>query len=1038
MTSGMEFCLLGPLTVRAEGVAMPIPAGKQRALLTALLLNAGRTVTADQLADLLWGPALPPSAAMTLQNYVKRLRQALGAGRYRIMTQPGGYLIQVHRGELDLSAMEEALTTAHRAAQAGAWTVACERAVAALAFWRGEPFCDVDLGEMAVQEIPRLTEMRLRARELRIEASLHLGGHSEIVAEALQLTLDAPLREPVHALLMQALYRCGRRAEALEAYQHARDVLIKELGSEPGPELQALHRQLLDDDPALTLTQPDSAPGGGEQKVLAPGEPGPAQVVSRGLPAPAVVPRQLPAAVAGFTGRDHELARLTSLLGQEPDGRAPAMVISAIGGTAGVGKTALAVHWAHQVAARFPDGQLYINLRGYDPRSPVAPADALAGFLQALGVPGQQIPVGADDRAGLYRSRLAGRRVLVILDNARDAGQVRPLLPGDPGCFAVVTSRDVLAGLVAADGAQRIDLDVLPPAEAVGLLRSLIGSRADDDLEAAEELATLCARLPLALRIAAELAVSRPDAALTELTAELAASRLDCLDAGDDRTDVRAVFSWSVRQLPEDVARPFALAGLHPGEDLDVYAAAALDGISTAQARRVLGRLQRASLLQEAGGGRYGMHDLLRAYAREQAAARDGGGSCHQALTCLFDYYLAAAGAAMDVVFPAEAHHRPRVATVAAVLPELPGPAEARGWLDRERANLVAVIVHCAQQGWPEHTAGLAGILARYLISGSHLAEAEIVYGHALEAARRSGDLAAEASALHGLGNTAGMTGRSRDAVGHFQTAVESYRQCGDRAGEARVLHNLGVIEARLRNHHAAAAYDREALAAYEDAGDRLGAAGALCSLAGPEIELGSLDRASEYLQRALAVFRAEKDQLREAQALSWMGDVGLRRGQLTGAADYFEQSMALYRDVDYPDGIADGLYNLGEVSLRQARFAEAIAYQRQALALHRKNGYLHGEARTLRSLAAALDATGHHAAARAELETAIRLATEAGSTYEHASAESDLAASHHRAGEAERARHHWQLALDLYIRLGAPEADEVQARLEKLQAAVG
>jgi DNA-binding SARP family transcriptional activator/tetratricopeptide (TPR) repeat protein len=1022
MTSSMEFRVLGPLSVRAEGVAMPIPAGKQRALLTALLVNAGRTVTADQLADLLWGPAPPPSATISLQNYVKRLRQALGAGRYRIMTQPGGYLIQVHPGELDLSAMAEALTTAHRAAQAGAWTVACERAVAALAFWRGEPFCDVELGEMAAQEIPRLTEMRFRARELRVEASLHLGGHSELVAEALQLTLDAPLREPVHALLMQTLYRCGRRAEALEAYQHAREVLIKELGSEPGPELQALHRQLLGDDPALTLTQPESAPWSGEQEVLE----------------PAVVPRQLPAAVAGFTGRDRELAGLTSLLGQEPGGRAPAMVISAIGGTAGVGKTALAVHWAHQVAARFPDGQLYINLRGYDPRSPVAPADALAGFLQALGVPGQQIPLGADDRARLYRSRLAGRRVLVMLDNARDAGQVRPLLPGDPDCFAVVTSRDVLAGLVAADGARRIDLDVLPPAEAVGLLRSLIGSRADADLEAAEELASLCARLPLALRIAAELAVSRPEAALTELAAELAESRLDCLDAGDDRADVRAVFSWSVRQLPEDVARPFALAGLHPGEDLDVYATAALDGISTAQARRVLGRLQRASLLQEAGAGRYGMHDLLRAYAREQAVARDAGSSCHQALTCLFDYYLAAAAAAMDVVFPAEAHHRPRVATSAAVVPELPGPAEARGWLDRERANLIAVIVHCAQQGWPEHTAGLASTLVRYLISGSHLAEAEIVYGHALEAARRSGDLAAEASALHGLGNTAGMTGRSRDAVGRFQAAVESYRRCGDRAGEARVLHNLGVIEARLRNHRAAAAYDREALAAYEDAGDRLGAAGALCSLAGPEIELGSLDRASEYLQRALAVFREEKDQLREAQALSWMGDVGLRRGQLTSAADYFEQSMALYRDVDYPDGIADGLYNLGEVSLCQARFAEAIAYQREALALHRENGYLHGEARTLRSLAAALRATGQHAAARAELETAIRLATEAGSTYEHASAESDLAGSYHRAGETERARHHWQLALDLYTRLGAPEADEVRARLENLHAVLG
>ena len=267
-----------------------------------------------------------------------------------------------------------------------------------------------------------------------------------------------------------------------------------------------------------------------------------------------------------------------------------------------------------------------MNLRGYDPYEPVAPGAALAGFLQALGVPGQQVPDDVEDRARLYRSSLAGRRVLVVLDNARDAEHVRPLLPSDPRCVAVITSRDTLAGLVVVDGARRLDLDVLPLTDAVALLRSLIGARVDEDPAAATRLADLCARLPLALRIAAELAASRPAMSLQELTAELAPSRLDRLDAGEERADVRAVFSWSVRQLPDDVAETFALLGLHPGEDLDAHAAAALTGTTPGQARRALGQLLGASLIQATAAGRYGMHDLLRGYAREQAAARDTDG----------------------------------------------------------------------------------------------------------------------------------------------------------------------------------------------------------------------------------------------------------------------------------------------------------------------------------------------------------------------------------------------------------------------------
>jgi tetratricopeptide (TPR) repeat protein len=774
------------------------------------------------------------------------------------------------------------------------------------------------------------------------------------------------------------------------------------------------------------------------------GPPTAAAAAAHGLspgPASPVIPRELPAAVGHFTGRDAELSALTRLLDQDDERQTGTVVISAIGGTAGVGKTALAIRWARAVADRFRDGQLYVNLRGYDPDQPVAAAAALARFLRALGVPGPEIPDELDDRTALYRSRLAGRRVLVVLDNARDAEQVRPLLPGDPGCVAVVTSRDTLAGLVAADGAVRVELDVLPVADAVALLRSLIGKRSDEEPDAVAALAGLCAWLPLALRIVAELAATRPAIPLADLAAELEASRLDCLDAGEDRADVRAVFSWSFRQLPYDVVRAFGLIGLHPGEDLDVYAAAALTGTSARQARRVLGRLHRASLIQAARAGRYGLHDLLRAYAREQAAAaeqegaRHTSGQCDQALTRLFDYYLAAAAAAMDILLPAEAHRRPRIPPTAAVLPDMPATADALAWLDAERANLVAVVAYCAGHGWPQHAADLAASLLSYLMNGSHLPEALAIYGHALQAARRSGDPAAEASALNGLGGICVMKGHFGDAVGHYQAALERYRQSGDRAGQARILHNLGITEHELHNHQSAAGYYQQAIAAFEDAVDSLGAARALATLAGAETRLGRFDQAAEHLQRALPVFRDANDQVGEAQALERIGEFDLRRGHLPNAAAFFEQALTICRRIDHPTGVADQLRNLGEVSLRRGDHRQAIGYLRQALAMQRKAGYQHGETQTLRTLAEALHGAGQAASARTELHTALRLAAETGNTYQQASAHADLAESHYRAGENEQARRHWQQALDQYTQLGAPEADHIRSRLTAQEA---
>ena len=620
-----------------------------------------------------------------------------------------------------------------------------------------------------------------------------------------------------------------------------------------------------------------------------------------------------------------------------------------------------------------------------------------------------------------------------MLDNAASVEQVRPLLPGSAGCAVVVTSRDALAGLVAREGAVRLDLDLLPLHDAVALLRLLTGSRADDDPAAAEALARQCALLPLALRVAAEFAAGRPEASLAELAGELADEqrRLDMLDAGGDaRTAVRIVFSWSYQHLDPAAARAFRLAGLHPGTDFEPRALVALTGSDLSKARKNIAALASAHLIQPAGSGRHGMHDLLRGYARELAAAHDTRDEQHEALTRLFDYYLHAVGEAADVLYPGETDPPPRAAVTVAVGPEMPSEADVRAWLDAERANLTAVVVHCAGHGWPGHAVGVGSALFRYLITGSHLAEAHTIYSNARHAARGSGDPAAEARALGALGSIEGARGRFGDAAGHYLAALEQYVQCGDRPGQAGVLYNLGVTEHYQHNYPSAANYYRRAVTAFRDANDRLHTAAALCTLSGVEIELGSHDLASRHLRHALRVFRAEKDQAREAEALTRIGDLCLRRGELTQAADFYGQSLTIYRRTGNPVGIADALRSLGIVCLRQCGFQQAIGYLRQAVALFRETGNQFGEITALRGLAEALHGAGQTTAARAELAAALRLTTETGNTYQQASVHRDLAESHHCAGEDEQARQHWQQALASYADLGAPEADEIRARL--------
>jgi tetratricopeptide (TPR) repeat protein len=825
-----------------------------------------------------------------------------------------------------------------------------------------------------------------------------------VAGTALQSQVAAHLlRERFHAQLMLALVRCGRQAEALQTYQHARQVLIEELGTEPGPRLRELHQQILTGDPALAAGH----------------RAGP-------------VPRELPGPVAGFAGRAAELDALTGLLNQTADST-PAIVISAIGGTAGVGKTALAVQWAHQVADQFPGGQLYANLRGYDPDRPVPAADGLAGFLRALGVPGQDIPPDQDERSARYRSLLAGKKMLVVLDNAGSVEQVRPLLPGSPSCAVVVTSRDALAGLVARHGATRLDLDLLPLAEAASLLRALIGQRADDDPGAAAELAGQCCRLPLALRMAAELAAARPDMPLAGLVAELGDQqrRLDLLTAGGDpRTAVRAVFSWSYRHLDDDTAQAFRLAGLHPGADFDSYAVDALTGTGLQQARTVLDRLARAHLIQPSSPGRYAMHDLLRAYARELAAATDGEEEQNAALTRLFDHYLHTAAIAMDALYPAERHRRPRIDPPGTASPAVTEPAAARAWLDAERATLVAITVHAAAHGWLTYATRLSAMLFRYLDRGGHHPEAMTIHSHARAAAQHAGDRAAEAHALNDLGTVHQRHGRYQEAAGHLRQALTLFEQVGDPFGQARAVSNLGNIHSSLGRYREAIDLYRQARIIFRDTGDLAGEAIALTNLGINEEHVGRYQQAARHYRRVLAIAAETGARDLEAVALDNLGSVGLRQGHYLQCADHLDKALALSRETGLREVEAEVLARIGDLCLRQGRPDEAARHLQRALALFRKTGYRAGEADALNSLGEVLLATGQPDHARAGYAAALALAAQTGDKYEQARAHSGLGQACRVDGDPGGARRHWQQALALFTELDTPEASEIRTHL--------
>ncbi|CAL9540040.1 Regulatory protein AfsR [Streptomyces sp. enrichment culture] len=962
-TGALRFGVLGP--VRAWRGDEPLATGspQQRALLAALLLREGRTATAAELIDALWGEEPPPRALAALRTYASRLRKVLGAGV--LVSESGGYAVRgPDDGALDLSAARDLATEAEKARGAGDLGHAREALRRALALWDGEALAGVPGPHARAQRV-RLEEWRLQLLETRLDMDLEQGCHAEAVSELTALTAAHPLRERLRELLMLALYRSGRQAEALAVYADTRRLLADELGVDPCPELQELQRRVLRADPDLAEV------------------PGP---VERPAPAP-VRPAQLPATVPDFTGRAAFVRELSEVLGAASGDGSRVMALSAVAGIGGVGKTTLAVHVAHQARSAFPDGQLYVDLQGTGAR-PAEPETVLGAFLRALGTADSAVPDSLQERAALYRSVLDGRRVLVLLDNARDAAQVRPLLPGGAGCAALVTSRVRLAGLA---GAHLVDLDVMAPEEALALFTRIVGEeRVAAEREAALDVVAACGFLPLAIRVAASRLAARRTWAVAVLAAKLAdeRSRLDELRAGD--LAVKATFELGYGQLEPAQARAFRLLGLADGPDISLAAAAAVLDLPAEETEDLLESLVDTSLLESAAPGRYRYHDLVRLYARA-CAERDERtpGERAAALSRLLDFYLATAAGVYAIERPGDrlVDHLAPTAYPGLAFPDRHA---AQDWLYAEAHVLLACVQQSARGPALARAVDLLWAAKDLAESGANAKQYEVVALALRAAAQRAGDPGVLSRALTTLTNVHLVAGRFREADEQARLAMELARTAGDPAP------------------HCWAANDRGIIALYE----------------------GRNAEGEGYLRQAIESFRADENLAGEASALCNLSRIHLAMGQVTSAVELARRGIAIYDRLGHALRGANGRYALGLALTGQGRLDDAVERLNEALEVFRDSRQRLWEGMTLFRLAEARLAGREPAGAAALAEQALAVLRGIGGEWRRGNVLTVLGRALGALGQTGRARACWQEALTTFDRLGSPEAADVRLLL--------
>ncbi|HEU5475625.1 MAG TPA: tetratricopeptide repeat protein [Actinophytocola sp.] len=1003
----MRFRLLGPVTAVADGEPVAVGRRRERLLLAVLLLEAGRPVSVRRLAELLWTGESVRSPRDAIYVYVSRLRRCLRAGGVELASTPAGYAVLVDPETVDAHQFTRLTRQARETADPA------ERAElldTALRLWRGPALADVASDELRAQLCARLAEQRIAAQESRAEAYLDLGRHDELVAELAELTRAHPTRERLVAARMLALHRAGRQTEALEVFRQAVGTLADELGLDPAPRLVRLHTAILRNDPELSLVPPGVRP--------APAAPRPAQ---------------LPGDLATFTGR---AAELEALLALHPDGTdpPPTVVLGSIDGMAGVGKTALAVHAAHRLADRFPDGQLFVNLhgstRGMDP---VAPADALDRMLRSVGVPGVRIPHTLEERAALWRTSIAGRRMIVVLDNALDESQVRPLLPGATGSLVLVTSRRRLTGL---DDAAPVSLDVLPVADATAMFRRIAGV---DRLGAApaeliDEIVARCGRLPLAIRLAAARLRHRPTWTPGHLADRLRdrERRLAELECG--QRGVTAALDVSYRLLEPDQQRMFRLLGRHPGPDFDFHAAAALAGTTAYRAERLLDDLLDVHLVAQPQPNRYQLHDLVRTHAAHVCAELESEAERHRAATRLFDHYAGTATVAMDLLYPHETGARPRPPESGVPVPELDGEPAAAAWLDVELTNLLAV----AQCGGPAAAVRLSALLHRHLRTRGRYSNAETLHTCALRAARQSGDRVAEADILTRLGHVHRMQERYDAAIDCLRQAVELAGRTGHRAGEHDALWGLGQVHRLQGRYGPAIDCFRLALSIARAVGDGAGELNALTGLGAAYRAQSAHARAIDCLQDALAIARTLGDRAGEHNALRGIGSVHRMQGRFDLAIDCNKQALAIARSTGHRVGELNALGSLGHAYRLDDRYDAATGCYREALDLAQQLGHRNSEFEALYGLGQVDLSIGRADRALAHHRRALDLARELGQAPDQSRAHDGLARACHALGQRDLARRNWQQTLAILADLGLTRIEEIdvaeiQSRLTDL-----
>jgi DNA-binding SARP family transcriptional activator len=1014
VNSDITIKLLGPFEVLRDNAPTPVTRGRWAVVLASLALSVGRPVGQATLGELVWGSRLPQSTAGSLQTHVLRLRQALGADTIR--TVPSGYLLDLAPERIDLWRFRRLVTEAAVARQPEKKRELLDEA---LALWRGEPLHGLPSDLLRRDVVPALLDERQAALDSVIDLEFAVGRYAESIVELRATVARHPLREASWQRLITALAAVGRNAEALDCYNEIRMMLRGQLGVDPSVELRELYQRLL---AASAESADDEADAAAARPAVALTEvSAPPAIPERIEPDLSPAPRSdLPADIADLTGRDQEINHLLAQLPDDLSTSGPPSVLM-IDGMAGVGKTTLAVHLAHRLTERCPDGQIFLDLRGHTPgHEPVRPPAALASLLAAVGVGGDQIPESVDERAALWRAKVVDRRMLLVLDNAATAAQVRPLLPGRGSSVVLVTSRRRLMSL---DAARALSLDVLSPADAMALLGEIVGMRrlaAEPD--AASEVLRFCGHLPLAIRIVGARLAARPVWTLEYLAERLRDQRHRLAELAVEDHSVAAAFGVSYQQLPNELRHLFRVLGSHPGHDFDVHLAAAIAGIDTASAERGLEDLLDMHLLAQPAMGRYRFHDLLRDHARQAAEQADARQDQQAAIGRMLDYYLFMAERSSALIAPGRRRFATRIAHPPAGAPMLADQADALAWYERERPNLVAVTHFASTNGWPTHAWQIPLLLWDFFLLRGHLQDWLVTTHAALSVIDAATDPQALPETMKSLAGAYFHTGKYDKALDLTQRALDEYLTNGDLDGQAATLGNLGVLRSCAGRYGEAVRHHRQALELYQRAKAARGVEGRLqgeganlLHLGNALVKLGRYDEAIRCHRSAVDIYQQLGDRRGEGAATVYLALAYQRSGRYATALLHHRRALRFSQDAGDRSGTAVTLNHLAVLHRHRGDLTQALDLHRRSLDLIREIGERSSEAEILNDYATTLFEAGERGAANAHYLQALRLSTRALNRYEQARAHDGLA-------RTLSANHH-MLAHRIFAELGVPEA---------------